>query len=100
MRLRTVSLVLPILLIAACGEEADVAQENDLREASGEILPGSISDDIIQTDNLQSQPPLLREVPQVTEEDEEVEGEVESPEPQTLEEAFSAGLSAPEAAEE
>lgn len=87
---------MPILLLAACGEQAAVEQDNDVREASGEILPGSISDAMIETDNLQSQPPLLREVPQVTEEVGEGEDEVAPEEPQTVEEAFAEDISAVE----
>ncbi len=38
---------------------------DDGREASGEILPSSISDDMIATDQLDSQPPLLQDEPVV-----------------------------------
>ncbi len=59
----------PLALLAACGGEAPDdggARGNDGREASGEILPSSISDDMIGTDALDSQPPLMQDVPSAT----------------------------------
>jgi hypothetical protein len=100
LRLNKLAIALPIVLLAACGEDAAVAPDGDAREASGEILPGSIGDAMIETDNLQSQPPLLREVPQVVEDDEDAEDETEAAEPQTLEEAFSGDLTPAEAPQE
>lgn len=58
---------LPLALLAACGDDAaeeEVAEiADDGREASGEILPSSISDDMIATDRLRSQPPLMQDEP-------------------------------------
>jgi hypothetical protein len=51
-----------VLLLAACGEDAapEAAQGG---AASGEVLPGSISDDMIPTDALRSQGPQIVETP-------------------------------------
>lgn len=51
-----------VLLLAACGEDAapETAQGG---AASGEVLPGSISDDMIPTDALRSQGPQIVETP-------------------------------------
>jgi hypothetical protein len=49
----------PLLLaLSACGDEADVDVENDGREASGEVLEGSISDAMLPLDEVRSQAPL------------------------------------------
>ncbi|GAA0284055.1 hypothetical protein GCM10009127_26870 [Alteraurantiacibacter aestuarii] len=53
----------PVLLLAACSDDPDAVQESDGREASGEVLEGSISDEMIPLDQLQSQAPHLQEVP-------------------------------------
>jgi hypothetical protein len=88
-------LALSILALTACGGGG--VQEGDAREASGEILPSTISDTMIETDSLKSQPPLLREVPaDEGEEAGEEAGEGEG-EPQTLEEAFGGDADAAEA---
>ena len=55
-------LLLPLSLLAAC----DGAQEEAVEEgadASGEVLEGSISDDMLPVDTLRSQPPLMRQEP-------------------------------------
>jgi hypothetical protein len=50
-------LVLPVLaLLAACGGEAPV--DDDGRSASGEVLEGTISDDMLPVDRVRSEPPL------------------------------------------
>ncbi len=49
------------LLVAACGDDAAVEDESG--SASGEVLPGSISDAMIPSDSLQSQPPLVAPEP-------------------------------------
>lgn len=46
-----------LLLLSACGGEAEVSTENDGREASGEVLEGSISDAMLPTDQVRSQAP-------------------------------------------
>ncbi len=62
-----VASVLPLAVLAACGDDAAEGDAgttaDDGREASGEILPSSISDDMIATDRLRSQPPLMVEEP-------------------------------------
>ncbi|WAT19212.1 hypothetical protein OZN62_06505 [Aurantiacibacter sp. MUD11] len=49
----------PVLLLAACGDEAEVDTEDDGREASGEVLEGSISDAMLPVDRVRSQAPLV-----------------------------------------
>ncbi len=45
----------PLVLLAACGEEAPA---DDSRSASGEVLEGTISDAMLPVDTVSSQPPL------------------------------------------
>ncbi len=52
------------LLLAACGDDPEPVQEGDERSATGEVLEGTISDEMIATDKVRSQPPLLRTLPQ------------------------------------
>jgi hypothetical protein len=49
--------LVPLALLAACGEEP--AADGDGRSASGQVLEGSISDDMLPLDKVQSEPPLL-----------------------------------------
>jgi hypothetical protein len=50
-------LALPALaLLAACGGNAPAG--NDRRAASGEVLEGTISDDMLPIDRVRSEPPL------------------------------------------
>lgn len=56
-KLATLTLAVPLLLLAACGDEGEVSTENDGREASGEVLEGSISDAMLPTDQVRSQAP-------------------------------------------
>ncbi|GMM93473.1 hypothetical protein [Qipengyuania sp. MTN3-11] len=74
-------LVIPLLLLAGCQDEAPVPTEADTgREAAGEVLGGTISDDMLPLDRLRSQSPPLR----VTESaDGAASGPVEEPEPAT-----------------
>ena len=51
------TLALPLLL-AACGDDPAPAVDEDGREASGEVLEGTISDDMIPLGEVRSQPPL------------------------------------------
>jgi hypothetical protein len=44
------------VLLAACGKSSD---GSDRRSASGEVLPGTVSDAMLPVDKLKSQPPLL-----------------------------------------
>lgn len=64
MRRNLVVLAMSALLLSACGGDADQEEGGAERSASGEILEGSISDAMIATDSLQSQPPLVRSMPQ------------------------------------
>jgi hypothetical protein len=52
---RSLALIVPLALLAACNKGA----EKDSRSASGEVLQGTISDDMLPLDKLKSQPPLL-----------------------------------------
>ena len=45
-----------LALLAACGGEAPAG--NDSRAASGEVLEGSISDEMLPVDRVRSEPPL------------------------------------------
>ena len=49
--------VAPLVLLAACGDDAEVSTEDDGREASGEVLEGSISDAMLPIDQVRSQAP-------------------------------------------
>jgi hypothetical protein len=51
---RLIVLLLPMALLAACGEEP----ADDGRAASGEVLEGTISDAMLPLDRVQSEPPL------------------------------------------
>ncbi|MCL6250881.1 hypothetical protein M3P36_07485 [Altererythrobacter sp. KTW20L] len=53
-----------LVLLAACTDDAPVEETGG--SASGEILPGSISDEMIASDTLQSQPPLMADEPRST----------------------------------
>lgn len=50
-----------LLLLSACTDDAVPVAEGG--SASGDILPGSVSDAMIPTDTLQSQPPLMAPAP-------------------------------------
>lgn len=52
---RSLALLIPLALLGACHK----APENDRRSASGQVLQGTISDDMLPLDKLKSQPPLL-----------------------------------------
>lgn len=66
---------LAVLLLAACGDAA--SDQADGATATGEILPASLSDDMIPTDTLRSQAPHVQETPTTTGEDAAPEGEAE-----------------------
>jgi hypothetical protein len=51
---RLIAMLLPLALLAACGEEP----ADDGRAASGEVLEGTISDAMLPLDRVQSEPPL------------------------------------------
>jgi hypothetical protein len=52
---RFLALLLPLVLLAGCNKPS----KNDERSASGEVLQGTISDDMLPLDKLKSEPPLL-----------------------------------------
>ena len=52
---------LPLALLAACQDDAAPAGEGD--GASGEVLEGTINDDMLPLDEVRSQPPLLEPRP-------------------------------------
>jgi hypothetical protein len=52
---RSLALLIPLVLLTACNKTA----KNDERSASGEVLQGTISDDMLPVDKLKSEPPLL-----------------------------------------
>ena len=57
--------LLPIALLAAlpsCGDEPEDAAADSGRSAAGEVLEGSISDEMLPYDRLRSQPPLAEVV--------------------------------------
>lgn len=71
-KIRPIMLIAPVLLIGGCGEDAAAPDEDIERTASGEVLEGSASDAMITADGLQSQPPLVRVLPQEEEQEDGV----------------------------
>lgn len=64
MRTRCIALALvSASLLAACGNEADDVSVDEGGSVEGEVLGGSISDDMIALDQLQSQSPPLEDQP-------------------------------------
>mgnify|MGYP000380351877 CR=1 FL=1 len=98
LRLKSTLLLVPVLLLAACEDEVVVSEGADGREASGEVLEGTISDEMIHTDQLRSQPPLLRSMPEVEEGDEGAEGEGEPAEGEAPSAEVAAVVEVPPAA--
>ena len=60
MRRLKITMLAGTLALAACGEQTPERGE-DAREAEGEVLGGSISDDMLPLDQVQSQSPQIRE---------------------------------------
>jgi hypothetical protein len=61
--IRTLAAAAPLLLaISACGDEPAVDTQGDGREASGEVLEGTISDAMLPVDQVRSQAPLVEVV--------------------------------------
>lgn len=58
MKFRMICLVAPALLLGACGDDS-IDVSDDGREASGEVLEGSISDAMLPLEELRSQAPLV-----------------------------------------
>ena len=59
MRGLTIVILPAVFALAACGGQAPDRSE-DAREAEGEVLGGSISDEMLPLDQLRSQSPVLR----------------------------------------
>lgn len=59
MRGLTIAILPAVFALAACGGQAPDRSE-DAREAEGEVLGGSISDEMLPLDQLRSQSPVLR----------------------------------------
>ena len=66
MRRLKFALLPAIVLASACGEDAPERAVDDGREATGEVLGGSINDDMLPLDQVQSQSPPIREERTVT----------------------------------
>ena len=62
LRLSRLAPAAALLFLAACTDDAAPVEDSG-SSATGEVLPGSISDDMIASDSLQSQPPLMAEEP-------------------------------------
>ena len=58
--IRLPALLVPLLLLAACSDEPTPATE---AAPAGEVLEGSISDEMIAYDRLRSQPPRAAPLP-------------------------------------
>lgn len=72
MRGLRISLLPALALLAACGEQTP-ERTDDAREAEGEVLGGTISDEMLPLDQLRSQSPILRDAPSAPVEDSEAE---------------------------
>ncbi|RIV85054.1 hypothetical protein [Aurantiacibacter zhengii] len=60
--IRTMAVAAPLLLaLSACNDEPEVDTQDDGREASGEVLEGTISDAMLPLDQVRSQAPLMEE---------------------------------------
>ena len=49
--------LMPVLLLASCADDAAPTVEEGEREASGEVLEGSISDEMLPLEQVRSQAP-------------------------------------------
>ena len=74
LRFSQIAAAASLLLLAACSDNAATVAEGDT--ASGDILPASVSDAMIPSDTLQSQPPLMAPEPAAS-----GSGDAESAEP-------------------
>ena len=57
-RLSFIAAILPVAVLAACGDNG--ATEEADGAASGEVLEGTISDEMLPIDRTKSQPPLVQ----------------------------------------
>ena len=67
MKLRTAPIISAIALLAACGGNEVQREEGGAGEAEGEVLGGSISDEMLPLDTVKSQSPTLRASPNAPE---------------------------------
>ncbi len=68
------STILPMLvLLAACSGGNSTREEGGAGEAEGEVLGGSISDEMLPLDSLKSQSPPLKAVPSASDSSETAE---------------------------
>lgn len=63
-----IALLPALALLAACGDQTP-ERADDAREAEGEVLGGTISDEMLPLDQLRSQSPTLRDAPSTPVED-------------------------------
>jgi hypothetical protein len=56
------TIILVAGLLSACGSEEKAGPSDDARTADGEVLGGTISDDMLPLDQLESQSPALEPV--------------------------------------
>ncbi|MEN9932116.1 MAG: hypothetical protein RIS17_689 [Pseudomonadota bacterium] len=59
MNRRLPTILVAVALVSACKDNP----ENDRRTASGQVLEGTISDEMLPLDTVQSQPPLMKAEP-------------------------------------
>jgi hypothetical protein len=59
MNRRLPTILVALALVSACKDNP----ENDRRTASGQVLEGTIKDDMLPLDTVQSQPPLMKAAP-------------------------------------
>ena len=85
MMIRSILAFAPLLLLAACGDD-DPAGENSSEQggkAAGEVLGGTISDDMLPLEKLTSTSPPAERIPAEGEDDGETGDEAESEEAET-----------------
>lgn len=64
MTLKPALLALPFLaLLAACGDKDGAGSRAERQTAAGEVLPGTISDEMLPLDEVKSQSPPLKDSP-------------------------------------
>lgn len=80
MNVRIATIIPAIALLAACGGSDAGREEGGAGEAEGEVLGGSISDEMLPLDTVRSQSPTLKPSPSVSTGSEGEVTEVESAE--------------------
>ena len=89
------------LMLSACGDEAEVPrEEGSATEAEGDVLGGSISDDMLPLDSLRSQSPPLREARTNGGGDAPADESASEPEPEAAPPPVEAAETAPAQAED